>query len=209
MSNGANQLFDPEAPPGAESVAGADEADQDGAEETAPTPEESGAPTRARSAVSERLAARVAAAERRARSGGPRPDPGSDPRGRVRRRLGVRPRTPSGHPSRCPFYWGSLRAGRACPGPRLPPDPPALGPRGDPSPLGPPFGPSLSGADRPRRQRRPFGPAGPRRRAHAEREVLAHHVGSAASRLGQGGHRADRGHDRGPARLARSVPGQG
>ncbi len=80
MSNGANQLFDPEAPPGAESVAGADEADQDGAEETAPTPEESGAPTRARSAVSERLAARVAAAERRARSGGPRPDPGSDPR---------------------------------------------------------------------------------------------------------------------------------
>ena len=93
MSGGTNQLFDPEAPPGAESAAGPDGADQGHPEdavptpvESAPTPEESGAPapTRARAAVSERLAARVAEAERRARSGGPRsdpgPDPGSDPR---------------------------------------------------------------------------------------------------------------------------------
>jgi exodeoxyribonuclease VII large subunit len=86
MSGGTNQLFDPEAPPGAESAAGPDGADQGHPEDAVPTPEESGAPapTRARAAVSERLAARVAEAERRARSGGPRsdpgPDPGSDPR---------------------------------------------------------------------------------------------------------------------------------
>ena len=50
---------------------------------------------------------------------------------------------------------------------------------------------------------------GPGRRAHPEREVLAQLVGAAAARAGQGGHRARRGDGRGPARLARPLPGQG
>jgi exodeoxyribonuclease VII large subunit len=72
MSGGANQLFDPEAIPGA----GPDQPAQ-GRNEEAPLPEEQPAPA----SVSERLAARVAAAERRARSGGPRSDPEEEPSG--------------------------------------------------------------------------------------------------------------------------------
>ncbi len=49
----------------------------------------------------------------------------------------------------------------------------------------------------------------PRRRAHAQREVLAQLLGAAAPWAGQGGHRARRGDGGGPAWLARPLPGQG
>ena len=92
MSGGANQLFDPEAPtrgpPGAESAAGTEQRGPGTPRGGGATPEESGPRAPARAAVSERLAARVAAAERRARSGGPRPDPESERQ--------VRPREESG-----------------------------------------------------------------------------------------------------------------
>ena len=69
MSGGTNQLFDPEAPPGGEPGPATEEPTRPGPEQAAPEP---------RAAVSERLAARVAAAERRARSGGPRAGPGDE-----------------------------------------------------------------------------------------------------------------------------------
>ena len=114
MSGGANQLFDPEALP----VAG--RINRRGPDEEAPLPEDS---RRRRASPS---AWRRGWPRRNAGPGpaAPGPTPRKSPAG-----SGVRPGAPSGHPSRCPLYWGSLRAGRARPGPGLPAHPPALGPR--------------------------------------------------------------------------------